>query len=271
MRRTSEAPLSRRGALCLPLLLAAPARRWRCEELRRFAAAEAHQAVAVDESHFYAIGNHVVAKYDKKTGRRVAGWECERGKPLIHLNSGAVRAGVLHCAHSNYPAVPMASSIERWDAGTLEHTGSHSFGIYAGSATWIDFRLGEPHVTFGHYGNRAAEPGRDPRWTTLVQFDANWRRLQAWVYPDEVISRLGQYTISGGVFAPGDRILCTGHDNPEIYVLTFPKGGSTLVLEDTFAVPNHGQGIALDPAEPDTLYSIDRANQQVIVSRLRAE
>jgi hypothetical protein len=35
---------------------------------------------------------------------------------------------VLHCAHSNDPGVPTVSSIEMWDAKTLRHTGSHSFG-----------------------------------------------------------------------------------------------------------------------------------------------
>lgn len=234
--------ISRRQALCLPALLAAaPPPRWRCEELRRHQAPEANQAVAVDESHFYAIGNHAIAKYDKKSGKRLAGWECERGKPLIHLNSGVVRSGALYCAHSTYPVVPMVSSIEIWDAKTLRHTGTHSFGIYTGSATWVDFRGDEPYVTFAHYRNRAAEPNRDPRWTSLVQFDSRWRRVQGWVYPPEVIAKLGDYSISGGVFTPRDRIFCTGHDNPEIYVLSFPHGGSTLILEDTFAVPNAGR------------------------------
>jgi hypothetical protein len=123
----------------------------------------------------------------------------------------------------------------------VRHTGTHSFGIYTGSATWVDFRGDEPYVTFAHYRNRAAEPNRDPRWTSLIQFDSGWRRVQGWVYPPEVIAKLGDYSISGGVFTPRDRIFCTGHDNPEIYVLSFPHGGSTLILEDTFAVPNAGR------------------------------
>jgi hypothetical protein len=52
-------------------------------------------------------------------------------------------------------------------------------------------------------------------------------------------------------------------------VLGFPEGGSTLVLHDTFAVPNRGQGIALDPTDPAVLYSIDRAKREVIVSRVQ--
>jgi hypothetical protein len=267
------ASLTRREAVCLLSaipLSAAPAKRRRASEIRRFNAPEATQAVAVDAECFYAIGNHTIAKYEKRSGRRVAGWECEEGRPLIHLNSGVVRAGVLYCAHSNYPQVPMLSSIEMWDTRTLRHTGTQSFGIEAGSATWLDFRKDHWYVTFGHYANRAAEPNRDARWTTLIEFDSEWRRLQGWVYPKEVLAKLGQYSISGGVFV-GNSIFCTGHDNPEIYVLGFPEGGSTLVLQDTFTVVNKGQGIAWDLADPGHLWGIDKNNREIIVMRVVEE
>lgn len=39
---------------------------------RRFEAPEAQQAVTVSERHFYAIGNRVIAKYDKQ-GRAAPG------------------------------------------------------------------------------------------------------------------------------------------------------------------------------------------------------
>ena len=116
--------ISRRAALSLTLSSTVFRSRlraagWRSEEVRRFAAPEANQAVAVDASHFYAIGNHVVAKYDKKTGKRLAAWEGEKARPLIHLNSGIVRNGILYCAHSNYPGIPMVSSIEMWNTKTM--------------------------------------------------------------------------------------------------------------------------------------------------------
>ena len=262
--------LSRRQLLAgLAAAAALGAPRRTVQEIRRFPAPEAHQAVSVDAEAFYAIDNTGIVRYDKHTGKRLAAWTCERGHPLIHLNSGVVRDGVLYCAHSNYPEQPMVSSVEMWDARSLRHSGSFSFGISSGSATWVDFLGDHRYVNFAHYSNRAAEPNRDPRWTTLVQYDRQWQRLQSWIYPAEVVSRLGQYSISGGVFA-GGRLLCTGHDNPELYVLKFPEGGSTLELEEIVATPNHGQGIALDPAEPDTLYAIDRATSQVIVLRLLA-
>lgn len=232
-------------------------------------ASEANQAVAVDESCFYAIGNHEIGKYDKQSGRRLAGWQCETGKPLIHLDSGVVREGVLYCAHSNFPGLPMVSSIEMWDTKSLRHIKSHSFGIFAGSATWVDFIGPDRYVTFAHYRTSADEPARDPRWTTLIQFDADWQQRQAWVYPEEVVSRLGQYSISGGVFLPDRKLWCTGHDNPELYLLSFPEGGSTLVLDEILPIPMKGQGIALDPSDPTLLYGIDRAKREIVVARIR--
>ena len=240
----------------------------RFEEVRRIQAPEANQAVAVDERFLYAIGNHVIGKYDKKSGRRVALWEGEVGKPLIHLDSGVIHDNVLYCAHSNYPGVPMVSSIEMWRPDTLQHSGSYSFGIFAGSATWVDLYQGFRYVTFAHYQGKGDEPGRDPHWTTIIKFDSDWRQHGAWVYPEEVVSRLGKMSISGGVFTQDGRLLCTGHDSPELYVLSFPEGGSSLILEDTIKMTIHGQGIALDPADPTLLYGIDRPSREIIVGHL---
>ena len=237
-------------------------------EIRRFQAAEAHQAVAVDARHFYAIGNHVIGQYDKKSGKRLAGWECEKAQPLIHLNSGVVHDGVLYCAHSNYPEVPMVSSIEMWDTKTMKHSGSYSLGIDTGSLTWIDFVDSRRYVVFGHYRGRAGEPNRDPRYTSLIECDADWRRLRGWVFPPEVISKLGDFTISGGTFGPDGRLFCTGHDHPEIYILTFPSGGSVLQLEGVFHAPNPGQGIAFDRSDPWTMYAIDRRSHDVILTKV---
>jgi hypothetical protein len=260
---------TRRHALCLPAaVLARAASRLRFEEVRRIAAPEANQAVAADGEFLYAIGNHVIGKYEKKSGKRVGGWECENGKPLIHLDSGVIHNGVLYCAHSNYPGVPMVSSVEMWNPQTLAHSGSYSFGIFAGSATWVDIRDGYRYITFAHYRGNGDEPGHDAHWTTLIRFDSEWRQRQAWVYPEEVVSRLGQMSISGGYFGPDGRLYCTGHDNPEIYVLRFPEGGSTLALEEIIPTTIHGQGIAVDPADATLIYGIDRPKKEIIVGRL---
>ena len=99
------------------------------KEVRRYDAPEAGQAVAIDERHFYAIVNSMIAKYDRETGKRVAVWKSDAERPLRHLNSGIVRDGKLYCANSNYPQWPEASSVEIWDTKTMEHIGSHSLGI----------------------------------------------------------------------------------------------------------------------------------------------
>lgn len=266
--------MTRRQAMYLPLgavaLRAAPPR-LRCEEIRRIPAAEANQAVASDGEFLYAIANHAIGKYEKNSGKRVAIWECENGKPLIHLDSGIIRDGVLHCAHSNFPGVPMVSSIETWDTKTMRHSGTHSFGIFSGSATWMDMRNGYRYVTFAHYKGASDEAARDPRWTSLIQFDGDWRQREAWVYPEEVVAKLGVMSISGGVFAPDGRLYCTGHDNAEIYVLRFPEGGSVLVLDEIIPTMIHGQGIALDPLDPTALYGIDRPKKEIIVARLTSQ
>jgi hypothetical protein len=190
-----EAKMNRRAALSLMSCTLAcklafrrsaaarPASARKFQEFKRYLAAEARQAVAVDSSYFYAIGNSSVAKYDKQSGARLAGWECPEGKPLIHLNSGVVVDGKLDCAHSNYPAVPMTGSIEIWDTRTMKHAGSHSFGIGVGSTTWADFHREHWYVGFAHYQNKGAEPHRDPNWTTGVKFTQAWQRLEGWVFP----------------------------------------------------------------------------------------
>jgi hypothetical protein len=108
------------------------------EEIVRFEAAEARQGVAVDAQHFYAVTDLGIGKYDKKTGKLVAKWESPKGGPFIHLDSGVILDGKLYASHSNYPQEPMTSSVEIWDAVTMQHIGSHSFGIMWGSCTWID-------------------------------------------------------------------------------------------------------------------------------------
>jgi hypothetical protein len=242
----------------------------RAVEVRRIPAPEANQGVGADAEFLYAIDNHAIGKYEKASGKRVGRWECENAKPLIHLDSAVVYDGVVYCAHSNFPQLPMTSSIEMWDAKTLQHAGSYSFGIFGGSATWVELHQGYRYVTFAHYKTSADEPDRDPRWTTLVQFDNQWRQLQAWVYPESVVSKLGSYSISGGVFTADHKLYCTGHDNAEVYVLSFPKGGSALVHEDTFPMPMNGQGIALDPADPAILYGIDRRRREIVVTRIQS-
>jgi hypothetical protein len=239
------------------------------EEVRRFAVPEAIQGVAVDDAHFYAIANRSIGKYAKDTGRRVGGWEGAADGPVIHLDSGVVIDGLLYCAHSNYPGVPMVSSIEIFDPETMTHVGSRSLGIMAGSATWVDRRDGHWWVAFGNYAGAGGVPGRGPEWTTLVQFDGSWRRVAGYVYPPEVVESFGVMSNSGGTWGTDGKLYITGHDEPTVFVLSLPEAGSVLTLERELPVTAEGQGIAWDRARPATLYSIVRSGREVVESRLR--
>ncbi len=238
------------------------------ELLGEFPAPEARQGVAVDSDHLYVISNFEIGKYDKTTHARVATWKCPEGDPLIHLNAGIVIDGRLYCAHSNYPEVPMTSSVEVWDAATLEHIESHSFGIGRGSLTWIDRKDGHWYACFAHYGNRAAEPNRDPSWTRLVKFDTQWQELESWVFPPSIIQEFGEYSSSGGTFGPDGRLYITGHDHKKLYVMEFPSAGSVLLHKGHIDIAAEGQAFAFDPSSSWKLYSIVKRERKVIVSQL---
>lgn len=235
-------------------------------EVRRYAAPEAGQAVAVDQAHFFAITNSKIARYDRQTGEQTAVWSADEQRPLQHLNSGIVRDGKLYCAHSNYPEFPEASSIEVWDTD-LNHIDSHSLGVLEGSLTWIEPDDDGWWAVFAHYSKRVNENphAKNNRWTTLVRFDKQWRRTAGWVFPQDVLDRFEPHSCSGGGWGPDGRLYCTGHDRGEIYQLELPTAGSTLRLTGTFRAPITGQGIAFD--NDGHLLGINRARRQVVVAR----
>jgi hypothetical protein len=241
--------------------------RW-YEETWRFRAPEARQGVAVDAAHFYAVGNTHIVKYARGTGARVAEWKGEAGKPLVHLNSCIVVSTDLVCAHSNYPGVPMVSSIEIWDTGTLRHRASRSFGIHEGSLTWAIPRDGDWWLHFAHYGGSGGVPGQGPEWSTLVRFDADWIRRDGYVYPAALVDALRPYSVSGGNWGPDGLLYVTGHDEPELYALRLPAMGSVLEWVDTIPAPIHGQAWVFDPIDPESIWGIQRSTGDIVVGRL---
>lgn len=245
---------------------------WRYADIRKIAAPEARQGVAADNDFLYIISNHALGKYGKTSGQRVAGWECPEGQPLTHLNAGIVYQGRLYCAHSNYPGVPMFSSVEIWDAATMKHVGSHSFGRTDGSLTWIDRRNGRWVACFVHYGKKGGEPGRGPEWTRLVEFDDEWRQTGGWVLPANLVAKLGVrgYSCSGGAFGPGGHLFVTGHDEPELYVLAMPEAGPILQWIATIPISAQGQAFAWDPRDAELFYSLSKQGREVLVGRVQA-
>ena len=163
----------------------------------------------------------------------------------------------------------MVSSIEVFNAETLEHVESHSFGILGGSATWVDQADGYWWVAFGHYAGRGGVSDQGPDWTNLVKFDGSWRRVAGYVYPNEVVKQFEEMSNSGGTWGEDGRLYATGHDDGAVFVLSLPDAGSVLELDQTLPVTAEGQGIAWDPSESGTLYSIVRSTREVVVSKLR--
>jgi hypothetical protein len=240
-------------------------------EIRRIEAPAARQAVAAGPRHLYAIDNHTIHKLDKSSGEVEARWEGPEEGPIHHLNSGVVLDGRLYCAHSNYPGVPMLSSVEIFDASSLEHVDSHSFGISEGSATWLDRRDGFWWVTFAHYAGRGGVPGKGPEWTRLVQYDDQWRRVAGFAFPPELIERLAPYSSSGGIWGDDGLLYVSGHHAPEVYALRLPRAGAELELVEILPAPIEGQGIARDPSDPDVFYGILRSERAVVVTHLEGD
>jgi hypothetical protein len=243
------------------------------EQIDEFEIPEANQGVGVDEHFFYAVDNHTIAKYTKD-GYFIEAWEGPDDGPVLHLDSAAVIDGKIYCSHSNYRYFPMTSSIEVWDAENMEHIASHSIGIRLGSLTWLDKHQGHWWGTFANYnkegklpdGTKAGVPyalhfGGNIN-TTLVKFDKNWRILEAWIFPLELLEKFEEMSNSGGSWGPDGNLYITGHDLPEIYKIRFPEAGSVLEVAETIPLNIRGQGIAWDRSEPGVLYGIIRATDE---------
>lgn len=241
-------------------------------ELARWPVRGANQGVAVDAEYFYGIGNHVLVKHRKDNGERVAEWISPRGGPLVHLNGGHVADGRLVLAHSNFPQLPMASSLEIHDTGTLAPVATRSLGIRLGSLTWAERHDGHWWACFANYNDQGTTPGFDNRWTYLGKFDDNWQLLESWLFPPQVVAAWGRSSSSGGSWGDDGLLYITGHDEPELYVLRLPKSGVALDYVTTIAVPFEGQSWAWDRSAPGEriIYGISRARQEVIVARIPA-
>ena len=92
-------------------------------------AAEAHQAAAATQEHFYAISSTDVARYDRKSGT----WQAISSGDAKHLNSGFLWNDRLLLAHSNYPALPEQSQVMQLNLQTMQLAVFHDFRDYGGT------------------------------------------------------------------------------------------------------------------------------------------
>lgn len=214
-------------------------------------AVEANQAAAADEDFVYAITDNQVAKYDRKTQKRVG---VSKG-PAKHLNSGFLWEGRLYCAHSNYPLTPEESQIMVLHPKRMELTTFKDFGNYGGSLTWAVRHEGHWWCNFAKYADDNAK-------TFLVQLDGDWKEKGRWTYPKEVLGKLGRYSLSGGIWRDGV-LLVTGHDDPVFFRLGLPKEGTVLEYLGKESAPFTGQGFAHDPGTGG-LVGIQRGKRLVV-------
>lgn len=241
-------------------------------ELARWDIPEANQGVAVDAEHFYGIGNRVLVKHRKADGVRVSQWSGPRNGPIFHYNAGYVDGTKLILAHSNFPQLPMASSLEIHDTRSLQPIATHSMGIRLGSLTWAVRHKDSWWACFANYNDSGTTPGFDQRWTYVGQFNDQWQMLQSWIFPPEVVATWGVSSCSGGDWGNDGLLYVTGHDAAELHVLKLPKQGVALQHITTIDVPFEGQGWAWDRSAGNkrVIYGISRAKRQIIAASIPA-
>jgi hypothetical protein len=238
----------------------------RAETVRRYAS-NARQGVAVGPNALYAVSNSELVRYDKKTGEQRAAWTGDKAR-FPHINSCAVIERELVCASSNFPGTPQVSTVEVFDPQTLVHKRSIALGMGTGSITWVDRHDGAWWAMFANYDGRGGEPPRDHRYTTLVKFDDQWRRLEAWALPAAVLARIAPMSISGGGWGPDGRLYISGHDRPELYVMQLPDGGGVLDHLDTIGMEAEGQAVDWDESQPGMLYGITRRTREILAMKV---
>lgn len=234
------------------------------EPIQRWSAPEARQGAAALGDLVYAIVNHVIGRYDKATGTLQARWIGPRGGLIRHLNSCFGEGDRLLCANSNHPEVPMASSIEIFDAETLAHVESKSLGIMdEGSLVWFD-RLEDGWIVgFAHYNDETGLPFKTNAYAGVYTFDAEWRKTGGWMLPGALVEKMAPQAASGGALGADGLLYVMGHDLPEMYVLAKPKMGPKLIHVATIAIEAEGQAFAFDPEDKRTVYAISRPNGEI--------
>ncbi len=116
----------------------------------------------------------------------------------------------------------------------------HSFGASEGSLTWAIKHNEHWYCNFAYYDQQNDR-------SYLAKFNQDWKELQRWKYPAELLKKLGQHSLSGGI-KQQQELLVTGHDEPVIFRLQFPDDKqSELKLLGEQRAPITGQALHLIP------------------------
>jgi hypothetical protein len=246
-----------------------PVQQLKATEIARWNAPEAGQGVAVDGAHVYAIGNFVIARYNRATGAREAAWRGERGGLIGHLNSCFVEGNELWCANSNHPRLPFANSVEIFDKVSLAHLRTIPLGIMdEGSLVWFD-RLGSDWIVgLAQYNDETGLAFKTNSFAGVQFHDERWRRVGGWALPPALVERMAPQAASGGAIGADGLLYMTGHDRPEMYVLARPARGPYLIHVATIAIDAEGQAFDFDESRPGEVCAISRPNRQIRCFRL---
>lgn len=225
---------------------------------------EADQGVAADAGFFYPVGNTVLAKYEIASGRFVDRWTGPRDGLIRHMNSCLADSGRIWCANSNFPQTPMGSSIEIFDAATLDHVDSHSLGMRdEGSLTWLDrYRKGWI-AGLAHYDGDGGLAFKNHSFSSVATFDGEWRRTGGWLLPQSALERMAPYAASGGAIGPDGWLYLLGHDRREMYVVGRPSMGPALIHIATIDLEVEGQAFSWAKDGTRTIFAIDRGKMLV--------
>ena len=149
---------------------------------------DANQGVGVDDQYIYAVTNRRITKIRKETGKLLTQWDGDDDFPEGHFDSGVIVGDFLYVAQANWPAWPMASTVEIFDRQTMEHVGTHSLGIQIGSFTWLDRYNGYWWGGFANYdryqGGAMDSYGKGHN-VQVVRMDDDFQIQEMWQIPDE--------------------------------------------------------------------------------------
>lgn len=233
--------------------------------IRRIPAPEADQGAAVTSSHVFAIDNSTIAKYNLKTGVREGTWR-DADQIIQHLNSCFADGDALWCANSNYPALPMGSSIEVFDTKSMTPAGTRSLGLRdEGSLVWFDRIKDGWLVCFAHYDGERGAGFKDHRYASVITVDKEWRRTGGWLFPAGIVEKMAPHAASGGALGPDGLLYVMGHDLAEIYVLAKPARGPVLAHVATIAVEAEGQAFSFGPDGQRTIAAVDRRKGDILL------